>query len=128
MRDLAAVDLPAGVQLGALIAMLRSAGAAFAYLHGSRIHEGSTPDSDLDVAAWFGRPVASWRIPLPAHVDLLVLDTAGLELAGRVANRGVLLFDDDPPARVRWQADATKRYLDQAHRRRDLVKTVLRRG
>jgi hypothetical protein len=58
----------------------------------------------------------------------LVLDTAGLELAGRVAQRGVLLLDDDPPRRVAWQADHTKRFLDEAHRRQASVQTVLGRG
>lgn len=29
---------------------------------------------------------------------------------------GVLLLDDDPPARVRWQADTRKRYLDEKPR------------
>jgi len=37
--------------------------------------------------------------------DLLILDRAPLWLAGRVALNGVLLFDDDPPAREAWQAD-----------------------
>jgi hypothetical protein len=36
-----------------------------------------------------------------------------LELAGRVAMHGVLLFDDDPPARVAWQADTRVMYLDE---------------
>jgi hypothetical protein len=37
-------------------------------------------------------------------VDLLVLDGAPLELAGRVAVGGRLLFEDDPAERVRWEA------------------------
>jgi len=56
-------------------------------------------------------------VPLPERVDLLVLDTAPLFLSGRVAQWGVLLFDDDPPARVHWQADTRKRYLDEKPRR-----------
>lgn len=107
---------------------LRAAGARFAYLHGSRVTGGAAPESDLDVAAHFGRAVAPWDVALPARCDLLVLDTAGLELAGRVAQYGALLLDDDPPARVAWQADRSKRWIDDAHRRRALVETVLRRG
>ena len=61
-------------------------------------------------------------------MDLLVLDGAGLELAGRVAQHGMLILDDDPPTRVAWQAETSKRYLDEAHRRRALVETVLHRG
>lgn len=90
--------------------------------------QGHRPGSDLDVAAWFGRPVGAWELDLPTGIDLLVLDTAGLELAGRVAQHGVLVVDDDPPTRVAWQADRCKRYLDEAHRRADLVAEVFGRG
>lgn len=95
-------------------ACLRAAGATFAYVHGSRAGTDHRADSDLDVAAWFaGTAPASWDVPVPAGVDLLVLDTAPLYLAGRVALHGRLLFDDDPPARVRWQAETRTVYLDE---------------
>lgn len=122
------VALPAGVTLQWLRHSLRDAGAVFAFLHGSRTTGGHHLRSDLDLAAWFGRRAGAWEADLPAGTDLLVLDTAGLEIAGRVAQHGVLLLDDDPPARVAWQADRSKRYLDDAHRRADLVASVLRRG
>ncbi len=57
---------------------------------------------------------------MPPGVDLLVLDEAPLELAGRVALHGVLPFDDDPPARVCWQAQTRAIYLDEEERQRDL--------
>ncbi len=57
---------------------------------------------------------------MPDGVDLLVLDSAPLELAGRVALNGVLLFDDDPAARVRWQAQTRLVYLDEEDRQRAL--------
>lgn len=120
--------MPDGVTVDGLRAALRDAGAVFAYLHGSRVGATARPGSDLDVAAWFGRDVASWEVPLPRGVDLLVLDDVGLELAGRVAQHGVLVLDDDPPTRVAWQADRSKRYLDEAHRRDALVATVLGDG
>lgn len=111
-----------------LRAALRAAGAVFAFVHGSRATGTHRADSDLDVAAWFGRRVAPWEVALPTGVDLLVLDEAGLELAGRVATHGVLLLDEDPPARVAWQADRAKRELAEEPRRRELVRTVLGRG
>ena len=122
------VAFPAGLPLEQLRAALRRAGALFAFVHGSRARDAHQPDADVDVAAWFGRRVASWEVELPAGVDLLVIDTAGLELVGRVAQHGVLLLDDDPPTRVAWQADRRKRYLDEAHRRAELVSTVLGGG
>lgn len=128
MKPVEAVPLPAGVTVEEMRVRLRAAGAVFAYLHGSRVAGSARPDSDVDVAAWFGRAVDAWQVPLPSPVDLLVLDGAGLELAGRVAQYGVLLFDDDPPVRVAWQADRSKRYLDEAHRRRELTATVFAKG
>ena len=124
MMPVEAVPLPTGRTLAELRDGLRQSGAVFAYLHGSRVAGRARPDSDVDVAAWFGRAVDQWQVPVPAGVDLLVLDSAGLELAGRVAQDGVLLLDDDPSARVAWQAEASKRYLDEAHRRRELTATV----
>lgn len=94
---------------------LRAAGARFAFVHGSRAVPGEArTGSDLDVGAWWGAtpPPASWTVRLPAYVDLVVLDDAPLWLAGRVAQHGRLLFDDDPPDRVRWQAETRLRYLD----------------
>ncbi len=41
------------------------------------------------------------------------MQNAPLWLAGRIAQQGYLLFDDDPPARVRWQAETRLRYLDE---------------
>jgi predicted nucleotidyltransferase len=109
-----------------VVARLRAAGARFALVHGSRA--GGTPRavSDLDVAAWWeAAPPAPWEVDLPDGVDLLILNGAPLELAGRVALRGELLFDDDPPARVRWQAQTRIVYLDEEDRQRGLDRLFL---
>jgi predicted nucleotidyltransferase len=107
---------------------LRRAGASFAFVHGSRAAGRARADSDVDVAAWWGGdPPSAWEIELPEGVDLLILDRAPLELAGRVALHGVLLFDDDPPARVRWQAETRRIYLDEEERQRRLDALYLRR-
>ena len=112
----------------AIVAALRDAGACFAFLHGSRARDRARADSDIDIAAhWGTRAPAAWEVPLPLGVDLLVLDGAPLELAGRVALHGVLLFDDDPPVRVRWQADTRRIYLDEEERQRRLDDLYLRR-
>ena len=113
------------VDLATVADALRTAGARFALVHGSRAGtipgaraaEPATeprPDSDLDVGAWWGTdPPDAWRVGVPDGVDLVVLDTAPLWLAGRVAQHGRLLFDDDPAARVAWQADTRLRYVDE---------------
>lgn len=98
-------------------AVLRKSGARFAYLHGSRVLGHDRPDSDIDIAAYFGgQPPNAFDILLPPGVDLLVLDHAPLELAGRVAVGGKLLFDDDPVSRVRWEATTRKIYFDELPR------------
>lgn len=122
MDEPAALD---GVDRDALVHALREAGAVFAYLHGSVASGTARPGSDVDVAAHFGgRDPAQWAVPVPGVVDLLVLDRAPLELAGRVALHGRLLFDDDPPARVAWEATTRKIYLDERHRTEQAVTDV----
>ncbi len=98
-------------------AVLRNAGARFAYLHGSRASGQYRPDSDIDIAAYFGgQPPNAFDILMPPCVDLLILDDAPLELAGRVAAHGRLLFDDDSVCRVRWEATTRKIYFDELPR------------
>lgn len=94
---------------------LRRAGARFALVHGSRVTEqAARVDSGLDVGAWWGEGAPQpWEVDVPDGVDLVVLDHAPLWLAGRIALEGRLLFDDDPPARVRWQADTRRIWLDE---------------
>lgn len=114
---------------------LRSAGARFAYLFGSLVEGNARPSADLDVAVFMGQDdidVLDVAATLPPSVDLLVLDNAPLELAGRVALRGRLLLDDDPPARVAWEATTRKIYADEQPRitqaRRDFVAAAVDRG
>ncbi len=98
-----------------IIRILREAGARFAFVHESATDaERTAPARDVDVAAWWGSdPPPSWEVPLPGGVDLAVLDEAPLWLAGRVAFYGQLLFEDDQVARVRWQADTRRIWLDE---------------
>jgi predicted nucleotidyltransferase len=97
---------------------LRRHGAGFAYLHGSRANNTARRTSDIDIAVYFGghQPPQAFEVLLPAGVDLLVLDNAPLELAGRVALHGTLLFEKDPSTRVAWEATTRKIYLDELPR------------
>lgn len=113
--------------LDRITAALREAGVVFAFLHGSRVTGTAGAASDVDIAVWLGEAVneLALRSHLPAEVDLLILDRAPLELAGRVALHGELLLDDDQVARVEWQAMTRKVFLDERYRveqsRRDFV-------
>lgn len=117
--------------LDEIASALRSAGARFAFVFGSRVTGEARPESDIDVAAWWGAGAPNpWDVPLPDGVDLVVLDRAPLWLAGRVAMTGQVLFDDDPPARVAWQADTRLVYLDELpsllERQRDWAAVIAR--
>ena len=96
---------------------LRAAGASFALVFGSRARGDARPESDLDVGAWWpSDPPNSWDVELPGDIDLVVLNSAGTELGGRVAMEGEILFEDDPSARVRWVANTRKIWLDERPR------------
>lgn len=115
------------------IETLRRQGAIFAYLHGSRAAGTAGPQSDIDVAAYFDRhPPQAFEVLLPSGLDLLVLNDAPLELAGRIAAGGKLLFEDDAAARVVWEATTRKIYFDELPRisraHREFAEAVLRRG
>jgi uncharacterized protein len=100
------------------IEVLRRAGASFALVFGSQARGDHRPDSDLDVAAWWaGAAPQSWEVPVPARVDLVVLrPEMSIELAGRIALEGAVLFDDDPSVRVEWVATTRKIWLDERPR------------
>jgi uncharacterized protein len=113
--------------------VLQRHGAIFAYVHGSRAAGTAGADSDIDIAAYFeGRPPEGFDVLLPAGVDLLVLNHAPLELAGRVAVDGKLLFESDASARGAWEATTRKIYFDELPRmtraHNEFAETVSRRG
>jgi predicted nucleotidyltransferase len=107
--------------LDAAVDILRRAGARFVYLHGSRARGAASADSDHDLAASFGGARVdelALRASLPPRCDLLLLDGAGTELAGRVATEGRLLYEADPAERVAWEATTRKIFLDELPRLR----------
>ncbi|MBS9534138.1 hypothetical protein KIH27_11130 [Mycobacterium sp. M1] len=84
-------------------------------------------------AAYFdGNVPPAFEVVLPPRVDLLVLNTAPLELAGRIALHGKLIFEQDPAVRVVWEATTRKIYLDELPRitraHRQFAEAVLQRG
>lgn len=112
------VNLP--VDLETVRNILRHHGVSFALVFGSHATGTTHERSDVDLAVWSTRPIDIWLLDgeLPDGIDLLDLSTAPEGLAGRVALEGVVVLDDDPPRRIRWQADTRKRHLDEAFRRR----------
>lgn len=97
-------------------------GVAVAYLFGSRAEGTARPQSDHDVAVLFTRAepafdaterlAADLAAPLGTRVDVVDLARADLELRGRVAESGRLLFSADEAARVRFEVDARIRWIE----------------
>ena len=97
-------------------------GVAVAYLFGSRAEGTARPDSDHDVAVLFADPdptldatvrlAADLGAVFGTEVDVVDLDRAELELRGRVAERGRLLYSADEPRRVRFEVDTRLRWIE----------------
>ena len=103
--------------LSVALERLRAAGALFVYLHGSQATGTADLNSDIDLAALFPDPApASFELDLPPGVDLVVLNGAPLEIAGRVACLGTLVLEADETARVRWESTTRTVYLDEKYR------------
>lgn len=115
------------VDLDAVRQTLRTHGVVFALVFGSRAVDAAGPASDVDLAVWCEHPI-DWHLrgQLPDVVDLVDLRTAPSDLAGRVAMTGIVVLDDDPRRRIRWQADTRKRHLDEEFRRRQFRRDFVR--
>ena len=105
-----------------LDAVFTAHGVAVAYLFGSRAEGTAGPGSDHDVAVLFtvADPALAateqladdLAASLGTPVDVVDLARAGLELRGRVAEIGRLVFSADEPARVRFEVDARMRWIE----------------
>ncbi|MFU8841637.1 MAG: type VII toxin-antitoxin system MntA family adenylyltransferase antitoxin [Nitriliruptoraceae bacterium] len=111
------MELP--IDLDELRHVLRRHGVRFALVYGSHAEGTARAASDVDLGVWADDHLDLWALTgdLPDVVDLVDLRRAPEALAGRIALTGVVVLDDDPVSRVRWQADTRKRYLDEAPRR-----------
>lgn len=97
-----------------------------AYLFGSVARDEARVSSDIDVAVLLRKTPpptldglgASLRIQdnaeakLRQPVDVVVLNTAPIDLIHRVLRDGVILLDRDSPQRVRFEARSCLAYLD----------------
>lgn len=121
-----------------LAKVFRNHGVAVAYLFGSRAAGTEGPTSDHDVAVLFDAPGpaldATVRLGvdlaavLGTDVDVVDLDRATLELAGRVATEeGRLVYVDDEVRRVRFEVDARLRWIEFRPVVQELSRSYLRR-
>lgn len=120
-----------------LNAVFAAQGVAVAYLFGSRADGTARPDSDHDMAVLFAaeEPVfdaterlrAALEVVVATPVDVVDLDRAGLELRGRVAERGRLLWSADEPRRVGFEVDARLRWIEFRPVLEETTRSYLRR-
>lgn len=95
-----------------------------AWLFGSQARGTARPDSDVDVAVLYGEPVA-WSSPggpfdlegdlerlVHRRVQVVVLDSAPVDLVHRVLRDGILLCDRDRSRRIRFEVRARNDYFD----------------
>lgn len=95
---------------------------AAAYLFGSRARGDAREDSDWDFAILLSRP---FRDPydlvrlqerleeaLGGRVDLLVLNSASVEIAFKVLKEGVLVYEADRDFRADFEVLVMKKYFD----------------
>lgn len=119
------MDMP--VDLDALRQTLRHHGVVFALVFGSYAAGTAGADSDVDLAVWSRQPIDwSLRGALPDVIDLVDLRTAPSGLVGRVAMTGIVVLDDEPTQRIRWQAQTRKQHLDERFRREQFRRDFVR--
>ena len=103
---------------------LHAAGIAAAYLFGSVARGTASATSDGDIAVLFTaeppRTLDAWPEALSDELarvmgrpaDLVLLNRASPDLAIRVLRDGVLVFEGDRSARVRWEVRTRNEYWD----------------
>ena len=96
-----------------------------AYLFGSFARDDARADSDVDIAILERSPpsgtLASLRLDRQAQlekalgraVDLVVLNTAPVDLVHRVLRDRTMLLERDESARIAFEVDARRRYFDR---------------
>ncbi len=98
-------------------------GVLFAYLFGSQSTGRAGPLSDVDVAVYLDESVDALESKLPLidlisrhvggdRVDVVVLNSAPIALAGRVLTTRRVIFERDAFARHRYESSVIRQFAD----------------
>jgi uncharacterized protein len=102
----------------------RNEGEAAVYLFGSVARGEARPDSDVDVAVLYGKPIepglAGLKLGLAGDleerlgrpVDLVVLDHQSPDFIHRVLCDGILVVENNRSARIHFEVTARNEYFD----------------
>ena len=102
----------------------RNENATAVYLFGSIARGEGRPNSDVDVAVLYGKPVeaglAGLKLALAGdleerlgrRVDLVVLDSQPPDFVHRVLRDGLLVLENNRSARIRFEVNARNEYFD----------------
>jgi predicted nucleotidyltransferase len=102
----------------------RTENATAVYLFGSIARGEGRPNSDVDVAVLYGKPVeaglAGLKLALAGdleerlgrRVDLVVLDSQPPDFVHRVLRDGLLVVENNRSARIRFEVNARNEYFD----------------
>jgi uncharacterized protein len=118
------VDRHRLVQEIAHVFAARNEDAAAVYLFGSIARGDDRPNSDVDIAVLYGKPVepglAGLKLSLAGdleerlgrRVDLVVLDHQAPDLIHRVLRDGIIVLETNRSARIRFEVKARNEYFD----------------
>lgn len=119
-----------GLDLGAIVQQLREffdahhEGLVCVYLYGSVARGETHRHSDVDLAVFYTQEPPptldglglALRSALEQHlgtpVDVLILNRAPVDLTHRVLRDGVLVYEGDASARIRFEVQARNAYFD----------------
>lgn len=98
----------------------------FAYLFGGLARGHVNPMSDVDIGVYLGDVAQRSTIKLSlfdeltdaletSELDLVILNTAPISLAGRILSNRHLLVDKDPFLRHRYESRVFREYFDFQH-------------
>lgn len=131
---------PQPVEIAGIVDVLtKDPRVTFAYLVGSRAAGTAHAKSDVDVAVFLAAGAEPFETRLELldslgrhlggrPVDLIILNTAPVSLAGRLLASRRVLVDRHPPVRHRYESLTAREFSDFRVREHRLLEAMTRRG